>query len=99
MATPDEQVEKAKLNLETAQMEWKVLQVFFASGNAISVAPDLDLVEVAFQMSQDNKQQIEAWMAEGKVGQVSDDQARAWHENDAQLWALVVRPWVLVQDK
>ncbi len=99
MTTPDSETEKAKLNLETGQMAWSVLQVFFASGNAISVTPDLDLVEVAFQISQDNKQQIEAWMAEGKVGQVSDDQARTWHTNDAQLWALVVRPWVLVQDK
>ncbi|MDH5190571.1 MAG: DUF2288 domain-containing protein [Gammaproteobacteria bacterium] len=97
--TSDPEIEKAKLNLETGQMAWSVLQVFFASGNAISVAPDLDLVEVAFQMSQDNKQQIEAWMAEGKVGQVSDVQARTWYESDAQLWALVVRPWVLVQDK
>ena len=97
--TSDPEIEKAKLNLETGQMAWSVLQVFFASGNAISVAPDLDLVEVAFQMSQDNKEQIEAWMAEGKVGQVSDVQARTWYESDAQLWALVVRPWVLVQDK
>lgn len=99
MNTPDEETEKAKLNLEIGQMAWSVLQVFFASGNAISVSPNLDLVEVAFQMSQDNKEQIEVWMAEGKVGQVSDDQARAWYANDAQLWALVVRPWVLVQDK
>jgi len=99
MTAPDPEVEKAKLNLETGLMAWSVLQVFFASGNAISVAPDMDLVEVAFQMSQDNREQIEAWMAEGKVGQVSDDQARAWYESDAQLWALVVRPWVLVQDK
>ena len=99
MTTSEEEIEKAKLNLETAQMAWSVLQVFFASGNAISVSPNLDLVEVAFQMSQDNKQQIESWMAEGKVGQVSDDQARTWYETDAQLWTVVVRPWVLVQDR
>ena len=47
-------LEKAKVNLETSQIAWKELQRFFAAGLAISVAAELDLVEVAFQFSVDN---------------------------------------------
>jgi hypothetical protein len=88
---------RAKLNLETSQIAWKELQRFFASGAALFVAPELDLVEVAFQMSEDNATQIQQWATTGKLGKVSDDQALAWIEADAIVWAVVVRPYVLVQ--
>jgi len=88
---------RAKVNLETAQIAWKELQRYFASGAALAVAADLDLVEVAHQMSQDNVAQIRQWMASGKFGKVSDEQARGWLATDEVLWAVVVSPWVLVQ--
>ncbi len=88
---------RAKMNLETAQIAWRELQRFFAGGMAIAVAAELDLVDVAVQIAEDNKVQVEEWLHEGKIGQVSDAQAKAWFDNDATLWALVVRPWVLVQ--
>ena len=87
----------AKVNLETAQIAWKELQRFFASGSALNVSSGLDLVEVAYQMSQDNAVQIRQWMMAGKFGKVTDEQAAAWIEADLQVWAVVVSPWVLVQ--
>jgi len=33
------------------------------------------------------------------VGEVSPDLARAWYERNAELWAVVIAPWVLVQDR
>ena len=86
-----------QVNLETAQIAWKELQRFFAAGVALTVAADLDLVEVALQMSADNAAQIQQWMQDGKLSKVSDQQAAAWFEADAMVWAVVVRPWVLVQ--
>ena len=91
------EIYRAKVNLETSQIAWKDLQRYFASGVALYVADDLDLVEVAFQMSEDNATQIQQWMAAGKFGKVSDEQAGVWYAADAQLWAVVVSPWVLVQ--
>jgi hypothetical protein len=88
---------RAKLNLETSQIAWKELQRFFASGSALFVSADLDLVEVAFQMSQDNVAQIQQWAAIGQLGKVSDEQALAWFDTDAMVWAVVVSPYVLVQ--
>lgn len=98
MTTPNQQeIFRAKVNLETSQIAWKELQRNFASGAVLFVAADLDLVEAAFQMSEDNAVQIQQWMAAGKFGKVTDEQAAAWYEADAMMWAVVVSPWVLVQ--
>ena len=88
---------RAKVNLETSQIAWKDLQPYFASGVTLAIANDLDLVEVAFQMSEDNAKQIQQWMTEGRFNKVSDEQAGVWYDTDALVWAVVVSPWVLVQ--
>lgn len=95
--TGQQEIFRAKLNLETAQMRWREMQRYFASGAALFVSPELDLVEAAFQMSEDNAALIQQWMATGQFGKVTDDQARVWLEADALLWTVVVSPWVLVQ--
>lgn len=92
-----EDSEKAKIVAETAKIPWTDLQRWFASGSAIYVAGDLDLIEVAWQMSQDNKRAVAQWMESGQVGLVSDQQAVDWLKEDALLWAAVIKPWVLVQ--
>jgi len=89
---------RAKVNMETSRIHWKELQRFFASGVAVAVSAKLDLVEVAFQMHSDNKAQFESWLSTGMIAKVSDEQASAWLVTDAELWAVVVSPWVLVQE-
>lgn len=88
---------REKVNLETAQIPWRELQRYFAGGLAVDVAADLDLVDVAFQFARDNKVQVEQWLAAGKVAKVNDQQAKAWYEDDVRVWAVVVKPWILVQ--
>lgn len=85
------------MNLETSRIAWKELQRFFASGAALSVSNKLDLVEVALQISEDNKAQVEQWLVSGQIGKVREEQAKAWYEADAEMWAVVVSPYVLVQ--
>lgn len=86
-----------ELNLETARIAWRDLQYFFASGAVISVARDLDLIEVAIQLSRDNKQLFDQWLKDDRVHLVKDEQAQQWWDADIQLWSVVVKPWVLVQ--
>ncbi len=97
MPTDDTALEKAKVNLETSQIPWTELQRWFAAGLAIAVDKELDLVEVAYQFSIDNKPQVEAWLNAGKIGHVADQQAAQWFNSDASVWAVVVKPWVLLQ--
>ena len=87
-----------EIHSETSKIAWSELQRFFAAGRAIYISPDLDLVEVALQISNDNSDLVRKWMDEDKLAPVSDDQARYWIGTDASVWAVVVKPWVLVQD-
>lgn len=89
----------SELVLETAQIHWHELQRFFASGNAIAVDESLDLIYVATEITKDNAAQIKIWMDAGLVDAVKDTQAHEWYESNAVVWALVVKPWVLVQYK
>ena len=88
-----------RINLETAQIRWRELQRFFASGNAIAVDPSLDLTHVAAQIVADNAALIKTWMDAGLVDAVKDSQALQWYQADALVWAVVIKPWVLVQAK
>lgn len=100
MSKMDEQdFKRASVNLETAQIAWRELQRYFASGATVAVGDTLDLVEVAFQISEDNAAQVAQWMQSGQLAPVSDAQALAWYEADALVWAVVARPYVLVQEK
>lgn len=87
----------ATLNQETGKIRWHELQRFFASGNAIAVDNSLDLTYVAAQIVADNAAQIKLWMEAQLVDVVKDGQAQAWYQQDAVVWAVVIKPWVLVQ--
>lgn len=90
---------KTKLIAETSRISWRELQTYYARGQVVRVSGELDLLEVAEQLTADNKARFEAWMAADQVGDVSPDLARAWYDREAELWAVVIAPWVLVQDK
>jgi hypothetical protein len=72
--------------------------VFFASGSAVFVASSLDLIDVAYQFSIDNKDQVTQWMQNNQISLVSDQQALMWLEADTTVWAVVLKPWILVQE-
>lgn len=89
----------AKLNLETSRIGWHDLQTYYARGHVVRVEPDLDLLDVAAELAADNTAQFQRWMAENRIGDVSPERARAWYDANTELWAVVVAPWVLVQDQ
>jgi hypothetical protein len=86
-----------KINQETARIKWSELERHFAQGHVVYVSEELDLIDVALHIAHDDKENVQRWMAEGKLAKVSDRQARAWLEADASVWASVVSPFVLVQ--
>ena len=88
---------KQEIISETSKIAWQELQYFFASGKAVYVSEKLDLVEVASCFANDNKVMVENWMNNKQIMLVENDQARNWYDNDAIVWAVVVKPWVLVQ--
>lgn len=90
---------QAKLTLETAQIPWRELQRFFAAGKAVAVDKALDLTEVAAAFAEDDAAKIKRWMQALQVQPVPDTRAQQWFETDIVVWAVVVAPWVLVQEE
>ena len=88
---------KLKLLQETAKMPWTELQRFFASGDALYISPKLDLVDVGCLISIDETEVLEPNIKAGLITRVTDELAQSWYENNAILWTLVIRPWILVQ--
>lgn len=93
----DRELKRAKIISETAKVPWQELQRFFAAGKVMLIAPGLDLVDVAYALQEDDVDQVKAWTESQQVIPVPDDQAKEWITSDALLWAVVVKPWVLVQ--
>lgn len=104
--TPQVQLDAAELRqkilLETARLAWPELVRHFARGVVVVVSARLDLVDVAACLAEDRGAQIQDWINRGWIRRASDDDGRRWdrqhrEQGDAGLWAVVVRPWVLVQ--
>ncbi len=90
---------RLKLNQETARMPWEELQRFFAAGLVVLVDDRLDLIDVAVAFTNDDMTTVQSWMTHGHVTKANDAHAAQWVERNAALWAIVVRPWILVQQE
>lgn len=93
---PDEL--RARINNETGKIGWQELQPHFARGVVIHVAPGMDLVNVAVCLARDDRASFERWLCEGTVARVDEHLARDWVTRTPVFWAVVVAPWVLVQE-
>ena len=90
---------KEQLNLQTAHISWPEIERFFARGRVLTVAPDLDLIEVATALTEDNIDKFNHWTTIKKVQHLSDEIAKQWVIDDSNLWAVVIAPWVLTQKR
>lgn len=93
----DREQKRAKIVSETAKIPWLELQRLFAAGKVFLVASELDLVDLAYAFQEDDVEAVKSWTDNQQVLPVSDDQAKQWVATDATLWAVVIKPWVLVQ--
>ena len=87
-----------QLNSETGRINWSELLPHFARGVVIWLAPGEDLIAAASYFAADNRQQVEQMMAQQRLRPSNDDDARRWSQTEPEFWAVVVAPWVLVQE-
>lgn len=84
---------------QTARIPFAELQRYFAAGKLIRVQDTLDLISVAVALANDETAVFAQWLAGGQVATVSDEEATLWLGQEQLLWAVVVDPWVLVQER
>lgn len=98
MTTPNETY--AAIVGATARIDWKDLEPHFARGELLEVDASLDLVEVAQALIDDNSAAVKGWRQQNLLTSLADARAADWHQRDPDtLWAVVIRPWVLVQER
>ena len=88
-----------KLLGETAKIDWQDLERFFAQGKLLSVARDLDLVSVAEAIANDDGPVVTQWLSSGLVERMQAETAADYSARKPELWAVVVSPWVCVQER
>ena len=89
----------AKLLGETAAITWQELQPFFARGALLLVDGTQDLIAVAQAVAQNDQEKVAAWLAAGILSKADDSRAEDLLTRDPELWAVVVAPWVLAQER
>jgi hypothetical protein len=101
MTTPDATPSAlyAKLLGETAKIDWQDLERFFAQGKLLSVARDLDLVSVAEAIASDDAEHVTQWLSAGLLERMQAATAGDYAARQPELWAVVVSPWVCVQER
>ena len=86
------------LNAQTGKISWHELTRHFARGVVICVRQDQDLVNIANCLVKDEADEIKHLYAEKVIHRALDEDAQRWEENKTRFWAVVVAPWVLVQE-
>ncbi len=86
---------RARINAETARIDWRDLERHFAQGIVLRVSDGSDLVEMAVAMALDEREVISEALERGTIARAVEQDAVAWQGRS--LWAVVVAPWVLVQ--
>lgn len=75
------------------------LGAHLARAAVLVVAPTLSILDCAVALARDDAAAVHAWITSGALRRASDDEAREWPLDPTRRWvALIVRPFVLVQD-
>lgn len=86
------------LNAQTGRITWPELARYFARGLVVCVEPGEDLVAVAELLVDDDAKAMAGLAADGKLHRALDEDAIRWQEENAEFWAVVIAPWVVVQE-
>jgi len=86
------------LNIESGKLEWQELQIHFARGNVVVISSELDLINVSEKFVNDESKTIEKWLTDKEIWRATDDDAKRWLKAQSVFWAVVVPPWLLVQE-
>lgn len=93
----DSMTQGDKVAKYTGDVDWQYLKPHFKTGAMIYVDPSLDLKTVAMAFTEDNKDQVTAWMKKADLVKPSEPHASWWEYDKTRFTAVVVTPFVLAQ--
>ena len=90
---------KEKLAQDVADISWKDLQPHAKRDAIIIVKPELDLTEVALAIAEDNTAKVQGWIGSQAITKPTAQQLTDWNQTlDKQFMALIVQPFVIIQE-
>lgn len=84
-----------KLAKYTGQVPWSYLAPHFETGSLYFVDPSLDLKEVGAAISDNQAEQVKAWLKSGELVKIEALHAAQWESGETEFEALVISPFVL----
>ena len=91
---------RAELAKMVDEAEWDWLMPHAQRDAIVLVTADLDLVEVGVAIVNDNVSTVDQWITEQLLYKPSPEQLADWAGNRTRRFkALIVQPYVLVQDR
>lgn len=98
MIGDDAMSDAEKLAKYTGDVSWDYLRPHFERGVVLWIDPLLDLQTVGEAIVADDKEKVQAWKANGDLIAPSDPHDDHWTKTEARFNALVVQPFVVIQD-
>jgi hypothetical protein len=89
---------RTKLQEELDTAAWRDLRTQLRRDSLILVAPQLDLVEVAWCVARDRSAAVADWIASGQLRKPDREELAAWERQlGLPFRVLIVAPYVLIQ--
>jgi hypothetical protein len=89
---------RASFKRDLGEVRWRELRIHLQRDSIIWVAPELDLIETAVAVAEDDKAKVEQWISSGLIGKPENDSLDQWEgELDTTFRMLIVQPFILIQ--
>ncbi|MBE9169819.1 DUF2288 family protein [Pleurocapsales cyanobacterium LEGE 06147] len=91
---------KAQLSEQLASVEWNLLIPHAQREAVIVVNEQLDLLDVAVAIAEDDSASVQAWIDRQLIHKPSFQNLSIWNNQpNKQFMTLIVQPFVIVQEK
>lgn len=95
----DIQSDDEKIAKYTGEVGWSYLKPHFERDALLWVDPDLSLEDVAMAFINDDSVRVADWLGNGDLVRVGKLHAAQWEESEELFTAVVVTPFVLMQQR
>ncbi len=83
---------------DLAEVSWRELRIHLQRDAVIVVSPELDLIEAAEAVADDDKDRVESWITSGLLAKPAKQQLESWEVDlDRSFSVLIIQPFLLEQ--
>lgn len=99
MSDTDPTTIRRRLEEDAGPVQGSDLKAHLERDAVLVVAPSIQLLDCALAVATDDAAKVSAWLADATLRRATEDERAEWPADESRRWiAVVVRPFVLVQD-